>query len=359
MLKQDIFVFETGHVEVLPLSPTDTLHRYAGLSRYKPVNYFGIPVTELCRQFNLLTDESRHRWYSLFRAAYGYYWPESPGRFNFFDNGAVTRTSNTFKELIQSVVFDPQDGRLPLAPNNITLRIPAIELYRIATTIPLIEEKMILAPTHPGSVDIHFVQCDVEDFDQDDIALFDIHSRAINGNIWLSVYEAQNIGARIQPLQYAYTNTHFNHTSLSKRVVIADWELLSHSVNSAHLARLSGLIDIVACKPSNYGARVAGAIRALYADRFKQIIRLLPFGTDITHSLDGISFSLPPQFVLPVLREAYKSRLLPSMLSDRQSIPWDRTADIFDALFECNVKGNIETLNDWNNKALSKGAIRV
>lgn len=359
MLTQDLYVFDSNNVELIPNSTAESLTVFAGRNRIKPSLYFGQPILEVCEQYKLTTDEERFRWFDLFQKAYAFYWSEPAGRMSYFEPAGSERRSTTINEIINSIVFPINS----FAPSNnlfnIRLRIPAVELYRIATALPLIDSAMEFTTTLPLNFDIHFIQFHAEDLPLHSYELLDILRRVKNGYVWLSYSEAQYIDARIDPVQFAYTPTKNNLGLISNRANISDWEKLSHSIDSAHLARLSGFIDVLGRKPSNFALRVAGEIRAIYAERFDSIFNILPVETPFCHSLSGIYFNIPNNLLIPVLREAYKARLLPSFINEYQSMPWERGSDIFDALFECYLKGNISTLNDWNTRALSKGGICV
>lgn len=350
---------ECSSLAICNKSPQEILLAYAGLARFKPVNYFGAKFTSICDLYRLDTDQEKATWYKNFLLAYSNYWEERPGRMSFYEAPRSKRRSKQAAALIESLL--PPAISEESYNKGISLRfvIPAVELYRRATCLPISDGLLnFSAVAHEGSA-IHFMQVDIAEIPESLWRQYDVANRHIDGLVWLSNHETkalQDDGINLSPLMFAFTKGN-NAASIPARATVANWEELSHSVEAAHIARLAGVIDINARQPNNFGLIVAGAIRAIKAMRFKAVFDALPLDIPVRHTITGIEITLDNAYLSPVIEAAYKAKVLPVVSVQKVKMKWEREPTAFDALFERYLSGDVTDLNNWNLKALIKGGL--
>ncbi|UUA75190.1 hypothetical protein [Cellvibrio sp. QJXJ] len=359
-MSHETLSFCDGKLVICNLTAYQVLQTYPGMTRFKPHTYFGREF-ERIEQFHQLDSAiSRNAWYTNFSKVYSHYWSEKPGRFNYYESHTTNRKSKLSSAIIESTIpasyslcLDDGDGVL------VGLKVPAVELFRRAACLPLIDSPLFVSPASPSGASIHFYQIDIHDISYDALRVYGLLEREKEGAVWLSSFEMTGLGLSAIPRNVAFTKTVYPKPPIPVRVDIADWEYLSHSVEDAHIARLAGVIDLFGRKPNQFGLLVAGAINAILSMRFKEIVSALPFDVKVTRNMNEIFFVIGRQHVNRILQLAYRVRVLPCIPVEMVGMPWNRESTAFDALFESYLKGRISELNNWNLMALKRGGINA
>lgn len=349
--------FDIGEIVITNHTPIDTCMIYAGLNKFKPACYFGIDFGEIIKRYNLKHELDYSAWYKNFAAAYSHYWEDPLGRMMAYDSPAVNRRSPNFDRMMDSIIPSSLPRQIIGNGVEVGFYLPSVELFRRSTKLPLYEGGLSVGKPRRINNQTYFQLVDIHNIPTKFHRLLDITKRQRGGFVWLSTFECDAISLKVDSELFLWTyQTQFDFSPVEP-FTIASYEELSHSINCAHLARLSAMIGIAHRQPNNAGVFTNAAIRAVRAHRFHKLFSVIPDDCRITHTVDGIIFRLDNAYLDQVFEVAYKSNLLPIIPCDIVGMNWHREQTAFDVIFEARLKGKFKELDIWNNKAMAKGGI--
>lgn len=350
---------DIGKFVITTCSPIDTCTIYAGLTQYKPSCYFGIDFSEIIERHSLKEHSDYCDWFRGFEAAYSHYWKEPLGRMMAFDAPAVNRRSLNFHRMMDSIIPPSAHSETRGYGVDVGFYIPSVELYRRCTMLPIYEGGLSVSKPSRANKQAYYKLADVKNIPPELHGLLGVPNRQRGGFIWLSTFECQVLDLTIDSELFLWSHQSEICFSPKAPIILSTYEELSHSIDSAHLARLSALIGVGHRQPNNAGIFAMAALRALRAHRFKDLLTRIPRGTHIRHTLDGIRFRIDNAYLHQVFEAAYTSKLLPLFKCSDVDMNWNRDQSAFDVIFEARLNGRFNELNSWNTKAMLRGGINV
>lgn len=353
-----------GTLSLAPLNAQQVLEQYPGIGRVKPTTYFGEDVRIASLRLGLSDPEQQRDWYERVYLAYSHYWEQPRGRLNCWepnDQSPIKRREELIDSILTPIVPKTYlDIKSSKTQNGIEMgfEIPPVELVRRANTLPSMSGTLQISQTLPTAVSPLFICVDAHGTGPSDQRAHGLIERAgEQGLVWVSHHEHALMQVPAESIIAVAYSRQSQPSELAERYPSQPWEELSISIGAAHLGRLSGITGAWSAKPTLRGLAVAGAVRALMAQRMGPLINLLPATTQIHYGLGRIYFRVDSSILRDVIDTAKAQRLLP--LTAVPELPMHKLGEesAVDILFDLLIGGRYEDLHAIDRRALQKGGV--
>lgn len=334
------------------------IDHFPGISRVKPVTYFGEPYPLTCERLGI-TFEQAVQWYERIYSAYKHYWGEPEGRLHCYEPRPPIGSQGESAHIAASVVPSLPQRLIAGDQIRIGLELSPIEHLRRVQACSPAKGRLQVADQAPSKEHPQFLQYERETLDDRQYRLADAAVRVdAKDRIWLSMLEVNALRLPESKAIRAAWVAGASVPEVPKTTIVDPWEALSFSVSAAHSARLAGEVGSAVDRPTLEGMIKAGASRACLIERVAPILDALPAGTRVEHSLGRIQFAVDSGAVGVLLELAYRNKLLPTYALRGWTMPWKREKGAFDVLFEMLMTGQTNALADTDVRSLVKGGVR-
>lgn len=355
-----------GALSLAPLNAQQVLAQYPGIGRVKPASYFGEDVRTASLRLGLHEPEQQSAWYERVYLAYSHYWEQPRGRLHCWqpnNQSPIKRKEALINSILTPVVPQTYLDTKP-SPSQVHsgirmgFEIPPVELLRRANALPSMTGALQVSQTLPGTVSPLFICVDAHGVGPSEQRIHGLIERAdAHGQVWMSHHEYALMQAPAESISAVAYSRQSQPSELAVRYSSQPWEELSISIGAAHIGRLSGITGAWSAKPTLRGLTVAGAIRALMAERMGPILNLLPQGTQVHYGLGRIYFDADSSVLLEVVRTAKEQRLLPLMAVPELPIHTVGEESALDIVFNLLLNARYDDLHRIDQRALQKGGI--
>lgn len=354
-----------GALSLTTLSAQQVLARYPGIGRVKPATYFGEDARSAPYRLGLHEPDQQSAWYERVHQAYTHYWGQPKGRLNCWEpneQSPIKRKEALVKSILAPVVPEAcLDPKIVQVHSGIHMgfEIPPIELLRRSNAVASMSGPLQVSQTVPSDIAPLFLCIDAHQAGPTERRIHGLIERAdSHGKVWVSHHEhalmRQVPAESISAVAYSRQS---QPSELTERYPSKPWEELSVSIGAAHLGRLCGETGAWSAQPTLRGLAVAGAIRALMAERMGPLINLLPTDTQIHYGLGRIYFHADSSVLSEVVRVAKKQRLLPLTAVPELPIHTVGEESAVDILFDLLLGARYDDLHRIDQQALKKGDI--
>ncbi|MDQ2077393.1 hypothetical protein [Marinimicrobium sp. ABcell2] len=364
MSAMNMLPIHNGALSLAPLDATQVLTQYPGIGRVKPATYFGEDIRCASARFGLTDPDQKSAWYNRVYLAYGHYWKETLGRLHCWepnDQSPLKHKAALVKSIVTPVVPEAYiAGSEASSQHGIHLgfEIPPVELLRRANALPSMVGTLQIAQSAPKNVEPLFYRVDAHSVSSAEQRAHGLHVRAdVHGQAWLSANERALMDLPAEAVSSVAYSRQAQPAPLVNRYVASPWEELSVSVGAAHLGRLAGITGAWSAKPTLRGLAVAGAVRAMMAERMGPVLNLLPPATPVGHGLGRVYFTIDSSVLSEVLRTARQQRLLPLAPAPESIAHHVGDESAFEILFGVLLNARYTDVHTIDDRALQKGGI--